>query len=189
MSSLGILSWAGLEVSFQRIGLASWSAEGILRSWSAAPWRAVPDGVAIACFPMEALWLGLSNANAPVTARLESQGGRWSREIVVPPDWQLGWIRNGVQTKPIALSRGHQSARFRLRAQRVEGPTPATLSVVLLAPEAWRKGLGPLDLEPAVEPAPVIRYSRVVLPEAKASPASDTNVYRLSDGKLNSDQR
>lgn len=165
MSSLGVLSWAGLEVSFQRIGRASWSAEGILRSWSAAPWGAVPGGVAIACLPVEALWLGLSNASAAATVRLESQDGRWSREIVVPPGWQLGWIESGVQTRPIALDRGCQSARFRLRAQRAAEATPATLSIVLLALEGWRKRLGPLELEPVVEPAPVARYSRVVPPE------------------------
>ncbi len=83
----------------------------------------------------------------------------------MPPSWQLGWIESGVQTRPIALSRACQSARFRLRAQRAAVATPATLSIVLLAPEAWRKRLGPLELEPVVEPAPVTRYSRVVPPE------------------------
>lgn len=182
MSSLGVLSWAGLEVSFQRIGRASWLTEGILRSWSAAPWVAVPGGIAVACFPVEALWLGLSNASAPVVARLESQNGRWSREIVVPPDWQLGWIQSRVQTRPIAFGRGCQSARFWLRAQRAGEATTATLSVVLLAPEAWRKRLGPLELEPVIEPAPVICYSRVVLPEGKAPAASDTSSHPFSNG-------
>lgn len=182
MSSLGVLSWAGLEVSFQRIGRASWSAEGILRSWSAAPWGAVPGGVAIACLPVEALWLGLSNASAPATVRLESQNGRWSRGIVVPPDWQLGWIQRGVQTRPIALSDGCQSARFLLRAQRAAESTSATLRILLLSPESWRRRIGPLELEQVVEPAPVIRYSRVVFPEGKAAAGSDPNMNPPSNG-------
>jgi len=174
MCSLGVLSWAGLDVSFQRIGRASWSAEGVLRSWSAAPWVAVAGEVTVACFPAEALWLGLSNTSAPAMARLESKNGRWSREIVTPPDWQLGWLHSGIQTRPIALGHGCQSARFWLQARRAAEATPATLGVVLLAPEAWRKRFGPLDLEPIVEPAPSIRYSRIALPEGKAPTASDT---------------
>lgn len=162
MSNAGVLAWAGVEISFQRIGRGAWSPNELLRSWSFAPWRLVPGAVAVACLPAEALWLGLSNAEAPTTVCIESQNGLWSREVMVPPDWQLSWIGKDTQKKPIALNQGSHTARFRLRAK---GPTKApstTIGLTLLAPEAWGKRFGRLELQPAVEPAPVIWYSRVM---------------------------
>jgi hypothetical protein len=182
MSNAGVLAWAGVEISFQRIGRGAWSPNGLLRSWSFAPWRTVPGGVTIACFPAEALWLGLSNAGAPATVRIESQNGRWSREVVVPPDWQLSWIGRDIQKKPIALNQGCHTARFRLRAQGPTKELSTTLGLTLLAPDAWKKRFGRIELEPAIEPAPVMRYSRVMPIEGDAPDAGDKNLFSTSNG-------
>lgn len=154
----------GLGVSFQRIGRGSWSARGILRSWAVAPWRVVSGGVAVACFPDEAIWLGLSREGEPVAVRLASRGGKWFRELTVPPDWQLGWLASGNETRPIALARGCRSATYRLKVTRAGKAVPEQLTLTLLTPAAWEEYFGALDLTPAVEPPLVGLYCQAIPP-------------------------
>jgi hypothetical protein len=170
MSSTDVLRWGGLEISFQRLGRRGWSPTGLLRSWARAPWRSVEGGVVVACLPDEAVWLGLTALDAAVSVRCESVDGAWWRELAVPPDWQLGWLQRDAATRPIDLGGDARSAAQRLVVTGASLPDPMRCGVELVSPEEWRRRFGPLDLEPAVEPPPVGRYSRVIPPDEQGRP-------------------
>ncbi|MBS1134493.1 MAG: hypothetical protein H6R02_1634 [Burkholderiaceae bacterium] len=163
MASSDVLSWNGLDISFQRIGRRSWSSSAILRSWAQAPWQWIsPDCLALACFPTEALWLGLTATHGAVRVHFRSGRGRWTRDLDVPPDWQLSWIQSGSRKRPIALRSGCHSAVFVLSARAARKHEPKALAVTLVAPAAWRRRIGPLKLAPAQRPEPVALYSRIM---------------------------
>lgn len=175
MADYGVLNWAGLEISFQRLGRVAWSADGIVRSWAQAPWsRLSADEIAVASLPDEALWLGLNATGAAVRVRLRSRGGRWQRELKVPPDWQLAWLAesaaggaaegaaDGGRRQPIALRRGCRSASYVLEVRRRATAAARVMALRLLAPDAWRRMIGPLQIAPAEEPEEVMLYSRIM---------------------------
>ncbi len=164
MSDAGALHWAGLEISFQRIGRKGWSSTGLLRSWAIAPWHSVGAGVVVACRADEVVWLGLTATNDPASVQCESADGAWQRELTVPPDWQLGWLQRDSERRPVDLAGGVQCAAYRFRVTRASLQAPLVCEFELLAPEEWRRRFGPLELEPAVEPPPVGRYSRIIPP-------------------------
>jgi len=166
MSSADVLSWGGLDISFQRFGRSAWSSTGILRSWAQAPWTELPQGgIAVACFPSEALWFGLTATGTAARIRFASRSGSWTRDLDVPPDWQLGWIQSAARKRPIALRRECQSAAFVLSVRCPKTTQPKDLPITLLAPEAWKVQVGPLELQPAEEPEPVQLYSRIMPPD------------------------
>lgn len=167
-----MLSVAGLEITFHRLGAAGWTPGAVLRSWADAPWRLLQDNsIAVACLHGEMIWLGLTNTAAAATVTLTAADGRATRSLCVPPDWQLGWLLNGEgdgerdgeeQAKPIALHHGATSAAYRLALERAQPPASDTRALVLLSPAAWAAQFGPLQLAPAEMPPPVERYSRIV---------------------------
>jgi hypothetical protein len=160
----GLLHWAGLELSFQRLGRRGWSPTGLLRSWAVASWRSIDGGVAIACRADEVIWLGLTATAGAVAVRCESEDGAWSRELAVPPDWQLGWLRRVEESRPIDLAGDARRAACRLYVTQAPGSEPQCCTLELLAPDEWRRRFGPLELEPAAGPPPVGRYSRIIPP-------------------------
>ena len=163
MASSDVLSWNGLDISFQRFGRRAWSSNAILRSWAQAPWQWISPGcLALACFPSEALWLGVTATHGAARIHFRSGRGRWTRDLVVPPDWQLSWLQSGSRKRPIALRRGCQSAVFVLSARTGRRHETKTLAVTLFAPTAWRRRVGPLELAPAQRPEPVALYSRIM---------------------------
>jgi len=160
-----VLSWGGLDISFQRIGLCAWASVGVLRSWAGAPWKVLRESaVAVACLPSECIWFGLTATGDEAHVRFESRGGRWVRNMYMPPDWQLAWIQSAGRERPIALRPNCRSAAFVLSVRCPKTAKPKTLAITLLAPEAWRLRVGPLRLKPAEEPALVLRYSRIMPP-------------------------
>lgn len=164
-----MLSWDGLEISFQRIDLGAWASGRVLRSWAGAPWKRTSErAVAVACLPTECVWFGLSAGGVDARVRLQSRGGRWVRDLDVPPDWQLGWVQSAGRERPIALRPNRRSAAFMLFVRCPKSAKPQTLAITLLAPEAWVQRVGPLLLEPATEPEPVLRYSRIMTPGGEA---------------------
>jgi hypothetical protein len=146
MSGAGALRWAGLEISFQRLGRSGWSSMGLLRSWAGATWRRVEGGVAVACCADDVVWLGLTATDDPASVRCESADGTWHRELAVPPDWQLGWLQRDASTRPIDLTGGVRCSAYRLRVTRASLQTPLDCDLELLAPEEWRRRFGPLEL-------------------------------------------
>lgn len=169
MSSSDVLSWGGLDISFQRIGLRSWASVGVLRSWAGAPWQRLRESaVAVACCPSECVWFGLTASSGGARVRFQSLGGRWVRDLNVPPDWQLGWIQSAGRERPIALRPDCRSAVFVLTVRCPKTARPKTLAIKLLAPEAWRLLVGPLKMKPAEEPEPVLHYSRIMPPGGEA---------------------
>lgn len=169
MSSSDVLSWGGLDISFQRLGRSAWSSTGVLRSWAGAPWKRLSEcAVAVACLHSECIWFGLTAGGDGTHVRFESRGGSWVRDLDVPPDWQLGWIQREGRQRPIALRPNCRSAAFVLSARCSNAVEPATLAITLLAPEAWRVRVGPLELVPAEEPELVLRYSRIMPPGGDA---------------------
>ena len=163
MAASDVLSWSGLDISFQRLGRSAWSSRGVLRSWAQAPWERLPDGdLAVACLPGDAVWFGLTATGSAARVRFESRNGLWVRELDVPPDWQLGWIQTARRKRPIALRSGCQSASFVLSVRCPKAARPNALAILLLAPDAWRRLIGPLQLDPAEEPEPVGLYSRIM---------------------------
>lgn len=170
---------AGIEFSFHRLALAAWQPEGVLRHWADAPWQplagAPHSGVALACLPGEAVWLGLSNAGAPADVLLQGADAPPSLPLRVPPDWQLCAHGPADRREPIALG-GAAERRFVLRVQR-EGAqareAAETLVLELLSPAAWAARHGPLDLAPAEEPPPMERYSRIARPKRVAPGDTD----------------
>lgn len=86
------------------------------------------------------------------------------RELSVPPDWQLGWIQNAGRERPIALRPECRSSAFVLSVHCPPTAEASTVAITLLAPDAWRLRVGPLELTPAEEPEPVPRYSRIIPP-------------------------
>lgn len=165
MSSSGVLSWGGLDVSFQRLGLRAWTSVGLLRSWAGAPWKRLREStVVVACLPSECIWFGLTAEGDGARVRFASRGGRWVRELSVPPDWQLGWIQNAGRERPIALRPECRSSAFVLSVHCPPTAEASTVAITLLAPDAWRLRVGPLELTPAEEPEPVPRYSRIMPP-------------------------
>lgn len=158
---------AGIEFSFHRLGLAVWRPAGVLRHWADVPWLPMEGlyaGVALACLPGEALWLGLSNGGAPATVLLQGADAQPSLPLRVPPDWQLCAHGPEGRREPIALD-GAAQRRFLMRVQR-EAPgardTSETLALELLSPAAWTARYGALHLPAAEEPPAVERYSRIV---------------------------
>jgi hypothetical protein len=165
MASSDVLSWNGLDISFQRTGRGAWSGSAILRSWAQAPWQwTSPARLALACFPTEVLWLGLTATHGAARVHFQSGRRRWTRDLDVPPDWQLSWIQSGSRKCPIALRRGCHSAVFVLSARAARKHETKTLTVTLVAPTAWRRRIGPLELAPAHQPEPVALYSRIMPP-------------------------
>jgi len=165
MSSADVLSWGGIDISFQRFGRDAWSRAGILRSWAGAPWSTLPGGgIAVACCSSECVWFGLTATGAAARVRFESGNGHWARDLNVPPDWQLGWIQSGTRKRPIALRSDCQSAAFVLSVRCPKTAAAKCLALTLLAPDAWRLRVGPLELQPAEEPEPVQLYSRIMPP-------------------------
>lgn len=168
MADAGVLCWAGIEISFQRLGRAAWTADGIVRSWAQAPWSQLSASeIAVALLPDEALWLGLNATGSAVHAALRSRGAGWQRALKVPPDWQLAWLApagavDGSRRRPIALQRGCRSASFVLEARRRANAPARVMALTLLAPDAWRRTIGPLQIAPAVEPEDVMLYSRIM---------------------------
>jgi len=169
MASTDVLHWAGLEISFQRLGRAGWSAVTVVRSWAQAPWhRLSADEVAVASLPDEVLWLGLNATGRAACVRLRSRGGRWSRMLKVPPDWQLAWLQaeegaaGSGRKRPIALRRGCQSASFALEVCCPGNARPTATTLTLLAPDVWRRIVGPPEIAPAEQPEEVMLYSRIM---------------------------
>ena len=139
MYSSDALPWDGLQISFQRYGRSAWSANQVIRSWAGAPWKSIGENrVAVACFPSEGVWFGLTATGSATRVRLESRSTLWARNMRVPPDWQLGWIRRGNQKRPIALRPGCQSASFTIS---VSGPNPTHVFVDAgcLEGACWRR--------------------------------------------------
>lgn len=160
---------AGIEFSFHRLALTAWQPTGVLRHWADVSWQSTDKepyfGVALACLPGEALWLGLNNADAPASILLQCANAvQSSVPQLVPPDWQLCAHGPADRREPIALD-GATQRRFLLHVQR-EGQgapeTAETLALELLSSAIWVARYGPLNLTPAEEPPPVERYSRIV---------------------------
>lgn len=160
-----MLSFAGLEISFHRLGRAGWLPDTVLRSWAEVPWQLLEDGVAVACLPCEVIWLGLTNmASPPATVTLTASEGRATRSLLVPPDWQLAWLLDGEgRAEPIALNNA-PSVTYRLNLKRPNKAGFNSFDIALLSPAEWAAHFEPLDLKPAELPPPVLRYSRVVRP-------------------------
>lgn len=163
-----MLCWAGLEISFQRLGRAAWSADGIVRSWAQAPWcRLSADAIAVASLPDEVLWLGLNATGGAVRGRLRSRSGRWERALKVPPDWQVAWLAaggaaDGGRRQPIGLRRGCQSATYVLEVRQRATAEASVMAVTLLAPDTWCRKTGQSPIAPADEPEEVMLYSRIM---------------------------
>lgn len=160
---------ACIEFSFHRLALAGWQPAGVLRHWADVPWQSTGKdqyfGVALACLPGEALWLGLNNVGAPASVLLQCvDAAQSSVPLLVPPDWQLCAHGPADRRQPIALD-GATERRFLLRVKR-EGQgareTAETLTLELLSSAIWAARYGSLNLVPAEEPPLVERYSRVV---------------------------
>lgn len=173
---------AGLEISFHRIGLAGWQPGDVLRSWAEAPWRATPHGVAVACRPEEALWLGIGNDGTSAELDLRRPVDGATRRLYLPNDWQLGWLLdpNG-NALPIQLG-DQPSVAHRMDIRAGVHPDAAnrqsiTREMLLLSPTAWAAAFGPLELAPVSEPAPVPLYSRQVHLRSRIGddPASPTD--------------
>lgn len=167
MATSDALHWAGLEISFQRLARRAWSAATVVRSWDQCPWQRRSDhDLAVAILPDEVVWLGLNTTGRAAQVRLSSRGGRWSRTLAVPPDWQLAWLsHDGADSRrrqPIALRRGCGSASFVIEVRRAGAVRPQMTTLTLLAPEAWRRTLGPLNISPAEQPEDVLQYSRIM---------------------------
>lgn len=158
-------SAAGIEVSFHRIGLSSWVGDGVLRSWAEAPCEATPGGVAVACLPGEAVWLGLTHVGEPATVVLNGLDGAGSTRLQVPPGWQLGALLGADERRhPLALGDA-LSRSYRLEVQRPAAAASASFELTLMSPAAWSSRFGPLELAPAERPPPVPPYSRIVRPK------------------------
>lgn len=163
MCSSDTLPWDGLQISFQRYSRSVWSANKIIRSWACAPWKLIgEDRVAVACFPNEAIWFGMTVTGAAVRIRLESRSGRWVRDMRVPPEWQLSWIQQGDRKRPIALRPDCQSAFFTMSVRGSKQTKTRNLEITLLVPDAWRRKLGELEIVLAEEPEAVALYSRIM---------------------------
>ena len=167
-------SAAGIELSFHRIGRAGWTHEGVLRSWAEAPWLPFDGGVAIACLPGDAVWLGLTNtAASPAGVTLATAAGASLRCLQVPPDWQLGWVP-GADAQPLPLELGGASTNaYRMGVMRDGGTPGASFPLVLMSPSAWASQFGSIAVHPAEEPPPVPAYSRMVRPRDLGSTPRD----------------
>lgn len=164
-----MFSVAGLDISFHRLGREGWSFGVVLRSWGDAPWRPVGVGVAVACLPGEVIWLGLTNKGSPATVTCTSSEGHAARLLLVPPDWQLGWLLDGEgRAEPVALSNS-PSVTYRLNLRRADQKVSESLDLLLLSPAAWATHFEALDLKPVEVPPPVLRYSRIVRPRRRPS--------------------
>ena len=157
-----LLSFAGLELSFHRIGRVGWADDTVLRSWADAPWRMEDGLLAVACQPEEFVWLGIGNADATATVVLTALNGSSARTMSVPPEWQLGWlIADDSQRRPIGLF-GDTTANYRLEVIRTYPVSPTETLLALLSPSAWSERFESLELSSAEVPPPVPLYSRVV---------------------------
>lgn len=164
-----MLSWGGLDISFQRFGLSAWASVGVLRSWAGAPWKLLHEStVAVACLPSEGVWFGLTAITDAARVRFESRSGRWVRELNVPPDWQLGWILSAGRARPIALRPNCRSSAFVLSVRCPKTAKQKSLAITLLAPERWMQRVGSLELRPAEKPEPVELYSRIMPPRGES---------------------
>ena len=157
-----LLSFAGLEFSFHRIGRAGWADDTVLRSWADAPWRMGDGLLSVACQPEEFVWLGIGNVGATATVVLTALNGSSTRTMSVPPEWQLGWlIGDDSQRWPIGLL-GGETANYRLEVNRTYPISPTATHLTLLSPSAWSERFEPLELSSAEAPPPVPLYSRIV---------------------------
>ena len=168
-------SAAGIELSFHRIGRAGWAHDGVLRSWAEAPWLPFDGGVAIACLPGDAVWLGLTNTAAlPAGVTLAAASGAGMRRLQVPPDWQMGWVP-GADAQPLPLELAGAATNAYCMDVIRDGDTPgATFPLVLMSPAAWGSQFGSIELPPAEQPPPVPAYSRVVRPRGLGSTTHDS---------------
>ncbi|WP_230181231.1 hypothetical protein [Aquabacterium sp. CECT 9606] len=158
-------SVAGIKVSFHRIGLTDWTPSGVLRSWAEAHWQPTPGGVAIACLPTEALWLGFSDNPRPAMVVLTCTDTAETARLQVPLQWQLGFLVGAdAQNRPITL-RNAASSNFRLDVQQREPTSRDSFELVLMSPLAWKTRFGPIDIAAAEPPAVVPAYSRIVRPK------------------------
>lgn len=161
-----MISVAGLDISFHRLGREGWSTESVLRSWAEAKCQIFEDGIVVACLPSEVIWLGLTNTAERASVVLTSLSDCSTRSLLVPPDWQLGWLLDldGKQ-KPLALAEA-SSAIYRLEVRRTNPDKSTSVDLSLISPADWPSHLEPLNLTPAAVPPPVPRYSRIVRPKA-----------------------
>lgn len=166
---------AGIEFSFHRIGRAGWTHDAVLRSWAEALWQPFDDGIAVACLTDDALWLGLTNTGAePAGLTLTSAAGPHSRQLQLPPDWQLGWLF-GPDTQPVPLElAGLSNNAYRIAVHRKGGTPDASFGLVLMSPAAWDLHFDPIELTPAEQPPPIRVYSRMVRPRGFGQNSRDT---------------
>jgi len=174
-------SAAGIDLSFHRIGRAGWTHDGVLRSWAEAPWLPFGGGVAIACLPGDAVWLGLTNTAASpagvtlaaAAAAAAAAAGAGLRRLQVPPDWQLGWVL-GADAQPLPLElAGAPTNAYCMDVIRDGGTPGATFPLVLMSPAAWASQFGSIEIPPAEQPPPVPAYSRMVRPRGLGSTTHD----------------
>jgi hypothetical protein len=171
---------AGIEFSFHRLALAGWQPAGVLRHWAVVPWQSIGKdqyfGVALACLPGEALWLGLTNVGAPASVLLQCvDAAQSSAPLLVPPDWQLCAHGPADRRQPIALD-GAAERCFLLRVKREDQGAPETsetLTLELLSASIWTARYGSLNLVPAEEPPLMERYSRIARQKRPAPHVTD----------------
>lgn len=159
---------AGIEFSFHRLAAAHWQPAGVLRHWADVPWQSTGTGqylgVALACLPGEALWLGVNNAGAPASVLLQGvDAAQSSMPLLVPPDWQLCAYGPAGRRQPIVLG-GAAERCFLLHVKREDQDAherAETLTLELLSTAIWTARYGSLNLVPAEEPPLMERYSRI----------------------------
>jgi hypothetical protein len=135
------LSIAGLSMVLQRIGLAHWSAEGVLRSWAAAPVHVAAGRVAVPCAADEAVWIGFwldDNAESAAVTVTDKLSGR-SASAHWPESYQLAALEGG-SPKPIYRGTDRPSREFEVEVLVTARPGKAVrerFQLCLLEPRAW----------------------------------------------------
>jgi hypothetical protein len=132
-----VLSFSGVKLVVQRLGLEAWQAHGGLRSWDIAPLHREGGELLVPCSEHEALWLGITcddGVAGVVSFTDELSGGVGG--LTLPDDYQLGSLVRAGEAKPIRLEPNEVERRLRLDV-RLEHQRSLTLIFKLVTPQAW----------------------------------------------------
>lgn len=129
------LDGAGLRVALQRIGLALWQPQGVLRSWGLAPLHREGEVLCVPCADDEALWLGAwpEPAGGRGTVTLQEGPAAAGSSIELPKQQAITALAGGLP-----ISRPSSTRRRELRLEMAApGQDPLSLVLALLDPADW----------------------------------------------------